>query len=805
MQLHRLKLVNFRQHADTDIEFGPGITAVIGANGAGKTTLLEAIAWAFYGNPAARGSRDTIRWSGAPARSPVRVEVTFALGAHEFRVVRGLYNAELYQDRQDAPVANSQQEVTGKVERLLGMSRDEFFNTYFTGQKELAVMATMGPADRSRFLSRVLGYEKLRLAQDRIRDTRSGLRGELQGLERGLADETELERERQTAEVREKEARAAVARAEQVKADAHRAVQEEGPAWTKMVELRESVVSLEGDRRVAERDVTEARREFERLDRELAEALAARQQLGALAETLATVEPLKTELERLEQEAQAAGRRRTMTGELRALEEQLDGVRQRLERLRDAEGQLERARPALDVARTTLQQAENDEEKARTAWVRDRQDAETRRAHLREQYSDLKRNRERVVEAGPEGECPICKRPLGAVYEEMVETLARQLEEVEVRGKYFNQRVEQLAHPPADVQAAEQRTSESAQRVEAAVTEVAQAEAHAKEAHEVATDVTRLEHRRAELQRAIAALPDRYDAERHDRVREELKTLEPTLAKAAELRVKAARAEHLVSEAETAERALSECERRVKELGEAIADLGFSEERYQEARARYEGATERVREAELELASLGGDLKAAEGTLARAQERLAERAARAARLRTLELDLRAHDELDQALSDLRLRLNAAMRPELSERASAFLAELTEGRYSELEVDEQYQILVVEDGIAKPVISGGEEDIANLVLRLAISQMVAERAGQPLSLLVLDEIFGSLDEQRRHNVVELLRHLADRFPQVVLITHIESVREGVDRVLRVALDESRGAAVVSEDRGTDVAA
>ena len=105
---------------------------------------------------------------------------------------------------------------------------------------------------------------------------------------------------------------------------------------------------------------------------------------------------------------------------------------------------------------------------------------------------------------------------------------------------------------------------------------------------------------------------------------------------------------------------------------------------------------------------------------------------------------------------------------------------------------------VEDGQVKPVVSGGEEDVMHLVLRLAISQMVAERAGQPLSLLVLDEIFGSLDEHRRQNVVELLRGLADRFPQVVLITHIDSVRDSVDRVLRVELDQTVGAAVVSED-------
>ena len=106
---------------------------------------------------------------------------------------------------------------------------------------------------------------------------------------------------------------------------------------------------------------------------------------------------------------------------------------------------------------------------------------------------------------------------------------------------------------------------------------------------------------------------------------------------------------------------------------------------------------------------------------------------------------------------------------------------------------------------KPVISGGEEDMANLVLRLAISQMIAERAGQAFSLLVLDEIFGSLDETRRHHVVELLRGLQDRFEQVILITHIEGVRDGLDQVLEVRYDENTGAALVRRGATAPVAA
>jgi exonuclease SbcC len=89
-------------------------------------------------------------------------------------------------------------------------------------------------------------------------------------------------------------------------------------------------------------------------------------------------------------------------------------------------------------------------------------------------------------------------------------------------------------------------------------------------------------------------------------------------------------------------------------------------------------------------------------------------------------------------------------------------------------------------------------VANLALRLAISQMIAERAGQPLTLLIFDEIFGSLDDERRSAVIDLLRSLADRFPQVILITHIDSLSEGFDRVVRVGFDLASGVATVRDE-------
>ncbi|HEU5217834.1 MAG TPA: SMC family ATPase, partial [Gemmatimonadales bacterium] len=137
MLIRRLRLQNFRQHADTVLEFETGLTGIIGPNGAGKSTLLEAIAWAIYGTDATRGTKDTLRRRGAPSRSRVEVELDFDLGPHRYRIVRSLAGAELYQDGESSPVANSLATVTERVTRLLGMNREEFFSTYFTGQKEL--------------------------------------------------------------------------------------------------------------------------------------------------------------------------------------------------------------------------------------------------------------------------------------------------------------------------------------------------------------------------------------------------------------------------------------------------------------------------------------------------------------------------------------------------------------------------------------------------------------------------------------------------------------------------------------------
>ncbi len=796
MRLQRIRLLNFRQHADTEIVFGPGITGIIGPNGSGKTTLLEAIAWAIYGNPAARGDKESIRNLRAKPRSSVRVEMDFGLGAHEYRVVRGLHNAELYQD--GALVANSLTEVTAKLERVLGMRHDEFFSTYFTGQKELAVMAALGKTERAAFLSRVLGYDRLRLAQESAREQRNALASELRGLEAGLPERAVLETERAAAAARLAQAREAAGGAEAARAAAEREFAREEPRWKEWVEKEKRTRSLDGDRRMAEQAVMVARQECQRLDREMAEALNAREQLDRLQSELEPIEQLKREVVELEHLQKEEAARRADQGQLEELTRTIATLDRRIAELAPAAQALaDVERDAVALARQ-VEAAERVAEEERTAWVRERQYAETKRTELLKLYEEVKEQRDQIVKLGPEGTCPTCKRPLGEEYEAVLAILDRQIEVITGDGKYFRQRLDQLAEPPAKLGEAERARDtllEASRRVSEREGELrAQIEERERAVHERRAG----ERRARQLEAQLRARPTGYDPQRHDAVRAELAKLEPVALEAAKLAERAQRAEILVREAELVERALSVHERRARELADAVAAEGFSEEAFALARERHDRAARALRGAELAVAETRGELTAAEAGIREVERREAERAARERQIAELKARQRLHTELDKAFADLRADLNAAMRPEIAELASGFLADLTDGRYTELDLNEDYVVTVLDDGVPKPVISGGEEDVANLVLRLAISQMIAERAGQPLSLLVLDEIFGSLDDSRRQHVIALLRHLADRFPQVILITHIEQVREGLDRVIRVDFDGARGTSVVRDE-------
>ena len=717
MRLQRLKLVNFRQHRDTDISFGPGLTGIIGPNGAGKTTLLEGIAFAMYGMKAARGGRDSLRWRRAKARAEVRVELEFGLGPHVYRVVRTLFNAELYLDATPTPIVSGVTDVSERLTRVVRMTRDEFFKTYFTGQKDLAVMAELGPADRRRFLNRLLDYDRLLAAQKKVREKHSAMRAELAGLMAHVPDPRALAAEREGRAAEDQAAQQRLADAAESLEAAKAASDQHLPVFTGLREFQEKHRTLTTQRTVAAERVTHAVDTVGRLERERDEAV------GLAAQ--------------------------------RAV--QLDELSKRAEQARAAAGQVKDLLVKVETSRAASEAAAAAYEERRAAWDRDKADADAQRRQLRDQFKEFKTQKDLITDLGADGVCPTCGRRLGREFGAVLETLGNQLAEVTQNGQYFARRVEQLTPVPDEVRALDQTRHDAAHAVEQLGQELAVARRAADEA-------VQLEKQRQRLAAEAERLP----------------RLEAELAAAGTRRTE------LVD-------ALAAIERELK-------TLAFNEESFLTVEREMQRLEEAWHEADRSVSTARAEATLARERLKESERREEEAAGRLARTAELQKEARLHGELDRAFDDLSADLNREIGPELSSLASGFMSSLTDGQYDEVQLDDEFNATVYEEGQARPVISGGEEDLVNLVLRLGVSQMIADRSGQPLSLLVLDEIFGSLDEVRRQSVVHLLRGLESRFPQVILITHVEGVREALDRVLRVRYDEASGAASVTEERG-----
>ena len=161
------------------------------------------------------------------------------------------------------------------------------------------------------------------------------------------------------------------------------------------------------------------------------------------------------------------------------------------------------------------------------------------------------------------------------------------------------------------------------------------------------------------------------------------------------------------------------------------------------------------------------------------------------KLQAEKIDVQNLSMLSEVIDSYRTYLISQIRPTLSSHASELFNELTEGKYSEIELDEDYNLVLYDRGIAYSIerFSGGEEDLANLCIRLAISEIITERAGSVFQFIILDEIFGSQDHMRKQNIIKALNNYSSKFKQIFLITHVEDIKHFTENTLTVLEDDN----------------
>ncbi len=285
-----------------------------------------------------------------------------------------------------------------------------------------------------------------------------------------------------------------------------------------------------------------------------------------------------------------------------------------------------------------------------------------------------------------------------------------------------------------------------------------------------------------------------YAEQTHARLREEKTELERLLGWIWSVEKRLGGRPEVEERFEAAGKEQEEAAREVGKLRAEISALAFDEDAYLSNRRRIpeaeelrEGLREEKDALDEELRLVQNRVKNLEGEIGRydEQRRVAdERGASAVRL----------GEMDRLLSAFYKELTARVRPRLEREASELLKILTDGRYERMEFDENYGVRLF-DGLSDAYgisrFSGGEADVVSLAARVALSKMVAARGAEALGFVVLDEVFGALDAERRRNVLLALDRLKKTFGQIFVISHVADVQESalLDELWIVEEDEA----------------
>ncbi|MGI8751279.1 MAG: AAA family ATPase [Acidimicrobiales bacterium] len=752
MLLNRIYLRNFRVYEDElDLEVPPGLVGIYGPNGSGKSTLLEAIVFALWGK--ARTTKDEIRSSGVGGDCVA--EVSFEHEGHLFvvrRTLSGINAAVRAEAQADGLVMATGVRETGRyIHSVLGMDDIAFRASVFAEQKQLAAFSTQSPADRRRLVLQLLGITPLDAARDAARrDARDT--GEQHRRLRDLLPDIDV----LTVAAADADAQAAAAEttaeSEEAAVEVHRARAEEAVAAVAAAETGKAAY----DALVAEGQAARAE-----LERTAATATQLAGEDGALAEAADRL---------VDAEQRAAGLDSCET-RCHALTALLDATRA-VEALVVAPEPPPPDRPAHD-------RVVEDAGAAREALA-------SVRGQAGAAASDVERAREQAERSSGlsnEADCPLCGQALGAAFESVQAHRAAELTEATGR----------LAALTAQQHGCEDRATAAAATLKKVTAELQRSDA-ARTAWE--QTATRRADAVAALARTRATIPDGgddlpADAATLARLRDDagvaLKAARAAAGEADRLRgflerreVVAANLVRARSDAERATARVADLLRQVKAMDFDPARLAATRTAHEEATARTTAADKAARQARLAATQ---ERTRAEGEA----RRLADAHEQHATLTTLQVDARHLSRLADLLAEFRNTVVASVGPRLALQAAELFGELTDHDYDELRVDPETFGLQITDGgrvFGLDRFSGSEIDLANLALRVAISEHVRFQSGGSVGLLVLDEVFGPLDEERKTRMLGALERLRGRFRQVLVVTHDNEIKEQLPNAIEV---------------------
>ncbi|MDD1746712.1 MAG: SMC family ATPase [Methanomassiliicoccales archaeon] len=803
IRLRNLEVRNYRKFRQASLEFPDGVVGILGSNGSGKSTLMEAVAWALYGNEKSitrDGKKEGVRSSFANMNDDCSVLLDFEIAGDHYRLYRAMKGRSQTMEAQlsvnGKQLAKTDKGVTDEIRRILGMDYKSFFISVFARQKELNALSSLSAAERGKVVRRMLGIESLTKTVEEIDRERKSIQDRLFGMQQdqlapdGSRRSDLLRNDLDQLSRTKSEAERELDSVEKALAAVQRDVASAMERRDALNSLEEAHSKLQAERLANRKDTEAARSNADKARQRIKELEGKREEIAALDRDHAAYEEASRKKELLDSRAQAFERRK-------ALAQQRADAETKSSKAKAALADRERMFSACADSRKRLQTVE---ESISTATgerdtLRERSrllEADDRR--LTKEAGEKGKKLEEIRRLGPESECPTCERKLCDQHSFLVDKLEKEL--TELQG--------QAQEARAELTAVKQELEQRRQKLDALdkrrkeLLAKCDEEVRAQEALRAAREkLDSTEEELSAVQRAMDAIQiEDYSEEEHASLRRGLQELRPRWERHRALTVELEALPRWQGELHESEADLRTLGDQAKGIEARISSLGYEE-----------GERKRAQDA---LDSLLSVRERTSAQVAQADKRLernkAEEAAKRSALEELEQREKAAEEisrqleeqsaLSKAMRDFRESMMARVVPTLSELSSRLFEELTDGKYPGMELDADYEISVFDRGekYALSRFSGGEADLANLCLRLAISKVISERAGSALNFLILDEIFGSQDQGRKRNIMEAFGQLSKQFSQILLITHIEDVKDLVGGAIVVQENEDGSSSV-----------
>lgn len=807
---------------------GIHLVCLAGGNGHGKSALLDAMTWALWGKARARHDDELIHMG----QSEMEVEFEFALGDNRYRVIRkrdskgrgrsALEFQILDNDRYRSITESTLRATQARIVDTLRMDYDTFINSAFLLQGRADEFTIKTPAERKRVLGEILGLGIYDQFEERARDRarakdveRREIEASLHEIERELERRPEYEIQLQAAEKAVEELGAALAVEEARLKSLSEERQSLSLKMTQATDLEQRIARAEREAQELQVEIDDREKRLQGFESILGRASAIEEGYALLQTAQAEDAEFNRKLSRL----MALGeRQRGLESAIAEARHQLE-VERRLcqQRLADLEEKAqgaealaeELAQVQASLARLADLEAEREERlSAIQAFSMEVVTLQSSNEALRAEMESLKEKLDLL--AGAEAKCPLCGQDLSE--DEASRIRADYQTQGQERGDLYRDNRQRLGDLSAEIRSLEEairgvevelRAKPALQKREATL------ERALVEAEKARQDLTgqqvvlaaldrQLEQGEyaveeqahlAELREQATALG--YNAEVHEAARQRLREYASFEGDRRELETARQLRE---GERRNLERARESLSRRHESLaadGERLEALRLETARWPEVVQELEAKQMHVDELRRNINRARLELGAAQQRLDTCRQLEGEKERKTALAQRAAQEQAIYEELRLAFGKkgIQAMIIEGVIPEIEDEANVLLSRMTDGRmYVSFETQREARTtdatietldIIIRDELGPrsyQLFSGGESFRVNFAIRVALSKLLARRAGARLQTLVIDEGFGSQDAQGRERLVEAINTIQDDFEKILVITHIEELRD-----------------------------